>query len=399
MENTPSLDKNYVKGLIQDILNKNHTDVQKREIKEFPERLNFACPICGDSQKNSHKKRGNLYFENMYYKCFNEHECSRSFTKLLNTFDMDMDMEKKLELYDYLDSQIKYHTIANEDTLVDFKRLIPLDDFVNFFQKDAGRNITGMRPLTFSSPVYDYIVNKRGIKNHDDIYEGIYHITAKWKQPVAIFVNKARDRVIGMQTRNLFDGDKRVFKIYDFSQIYDIMYPDNDMDEQERIAYNRISQIYNIFNIDTNRIINVFEGYLDCLSLPNSIGLTGIDTSLSILKEEDGILLRFIYDNDASGFKKSSEAIKEGQLVFLWNKFFIDIAKKQYGYRLTKAKVIEIANKAKDFNKLASFFKKPLYQQFDLDKYFSKDVFDLKYLQPIDKVVEDGKILMPNYTL
>jgi len=280
---TPSLDKNYVRKLVQDILNKSHSDIQKRDIKEFPERFNFACPICGDSQKTSQKKRGNLYFENMYYKCFNEHECSRSFTKLLSTFDIKMELEKKLELYEYIDSNIKYHTIANDDTLVDFKRLIPLEDFVNFFQKDAGRNITGMRPLTKGSPVYDYITNIRKITNYENIYEGIYHITSKWKQPVAIFLNKAKDRIVGMQTRNLLDGDKRVFKIYDFSQIYDMMYPDNDMDEQERIAYNKISQIYNIFNIDLGRIVNIFEGYIDSLSIPNSLGLTGIDTNLEFL--------------------------------------------------------------------------------------------------------------------
>lgn len=390
----PSLDKNYIKELLQNILNKNHSDIQKRLVKDFPDRYNFACPICGDSQKVSQRKRGNLYFENMYYKCFNEPECSRSFTKLLSTFSIEMDMEKKLELYEYIDSNIKYHTIANEDTMVDFKRLIPLDELVEFYQRIPDRKITGLRPLTKGSAVYDYVINKRKIRgNLDCIYEGVYHITHKWKQPVVVFLNRVKDRVIGLQTRNLLDGDDRIFKIHDFSKLYDMMYPDNDMDEQERISYNKMSQIYNLFNTDLTREINVFEGFIDSLTIPNSIGLTGIDTNLRFLIEEDGVTLKFVYDNDRSGFKKANEMIRDGQYVFLWNKFIIDISKQYKGKKSQKEMILDLSEKVKDFNKLATFFKKPLDQQFNLDKYFSNDTFDLEYLLPIQEVVKNGFLL------
>ena len=56
----PVLDKQYIKDLIQIILNKNHTSASKRNIKEYPDKFNFACPICGDSHKTDSKKRGNL---------------------------------------------------------------------------------------------------------------------------------------------------------------------------------------------------------------------------------------------------------------------------------------------------------------------------------------------------
>lgn len=393
-----NIDINYIKNLIQGILNKEHSDINKKEIKEFPERLNFACPICGDSQKSSGKKRGNLYLENMYYKCFNDDSCSSSLVKFLSRFGVSMDMDKKLELYNYLDNNIKYNTVMQDDTVISLDRLIPLNEFINFFQNIPSRKITNMQPLTKGSAVYEYITKNRKITNYNDIYEGIYHITPKWKQPVAIFLNKAKDKVIGMQTRNLLEGDKRIFKIYEFSELYNMIYPENDMDDQEKISYNRISQIYNIFNIDITKHVNVFEGYVDSLSLPNSVGLTGIDTSLSILKDED-ISLRFIYDNDISGFKKSIEYLKDKQTVFLWNKFFIDIARQRYKYRITKSKVIELSIKVKDFNKLSTFFNKPIYQIFDIDKYFSNDLIDIKYLQPIENVVQDGLLLMPNYKL
>ena len=85
------LDMNYIESKIQNILNREFKDIpQKRVIKRFPtnsnpDRLNFACPICGDSERTLSKKRGNLYFKNMQYICFNSDGCSRSFLKLLDS--------------------------------------------------------------------------------------------------------------------------------------------------------------------------------------------------------------------------------------------------------------------------------------------------------------------------
>jgi len=392
-KHTPSLDKNYIKELLQNILNKNHTDVQKRVLKEFPDRYNFACPICGDSQQHTHKKRGNLYLNNMYYKCFNEEECSRSFTKLLNTFNIEMDLEKKVQLYEYLDSNIKYNTIANEDSLVDFKRLIPLNDLLDYYKDDKSKKITGLKPLVKGSAVDYYVRHIRHIKGDIDIYEATYHITPTWQQPIMVFLNRVKDKVIGIQTRNLLSGDKRIFKIYDFTHLYNAIYPDNNMDEQEGLSYNKISHFYNLFNTDLTRVINIFEGFIDSISLPNSIGLIGLNTDIKFLLNEDGITLRFIYDNDKSGFKKAINMIKDGQYVFLWNKFFIDISKQYKGNKPINKMIIDLSKKIKDFNKLTTYFNKPLNQQFDLDKYFSNDILDMEYLGNVEDVIKNGFLL------
>ena len=91
-----TLDKEYITALIQEILNKTHTDSSKKRIVTHVDKLNFSCPICGDSMKHAHKKRGNLYFKNMYYVCYNDSSCSRSFTKLLKTFNVDMYLDIKI---------------------------------------------------------------------------------------------------------------------------------------------------------------------------------------------------------------------------------------------------------------------------------------------------------------
>ena len=71
--------------------------------------------------------------------------------------------------------------------------------------------------------------------------------------------------------------------------------------------------------------ITVFEGYLDSIFFPNCIGTTGVETAYSFLLEE--LDIRFFYDNDEVGVRKSIEKLKEGYSVFLWKKFFKDLSK------------------------------------------------------------------------
>jgi len=372
-----TIDKNYIKGLVQIILNNNHTDDRKKNIREYPDRLSISCPICGDSMKNVSKKRGNLYWKNMMYMCFNEPTCSRSFTRLLQTFNVEMDLNKKLELYDYIDNNVQF---KKEDIeITSLNKLFDINELCEFFSKDPTRGITELKPLEKNSPVYYHVKYTRKIPHHQHIYQGYYNFTSKWKQPVMVFLNRMGDKVISMQVRNLLDGDKRYFKIMDFSRIYDLMYPENenDINEQERISYDKLSHFFNIFNVDFTSKINLFEGYVDSIFLPNSIGQIGVNTDISFLLKEDGIDIRFIYDNDKSGFRKTEQMLEEGYSVFLWNKLFIDLLKKHKGNKRHMAeKLIEIT----DFNKLALNLKKPIYEMFDLDKYFSNDNLDKMYL-------------------
>ena len=46
MDEQIQLDKAYVTSLVQILLDKNHHDGQKKQIREQRDRLNFACPIC-----------------------------------------------------------------------------------------------------------------------------------------------------------------------------------------------------------------------------------------------------------------------------------------------------------------------------------------------------------------
>lgn len=375
LENS-TLDKLYIKGLVQHILDTNHDLPQKKVIKEFPDRLNFACPICGDSNKVASKRRGNLYLKNMMYICFNESSCNRSFTKLLDTFHIQMDIEKKIEMYNHIEKNVQFQP-TDQVTLKTLDKLFNVDQLCEFFSRDKTRLLTELKPLENGSAVQYYVQNIRKIHRTTDIYQGVYNFTGKWNQPVCVFLNRMGDKVISLQIRNLLEGDKRFFKIMDFSFIYDMMYPEGDLDAQERISYSKLSHFFNIFKIDFSNTINMFEGFVDSLMLPNSIGQIGLNTDITFLLNDDGIRLRFIYDNDKAGNKKAEKMLMEGHSVFLWNKFFIDLLKKYDGNK--KEMAIKISENIKDFNKLSLKYKKPLYEMYDFDKYFSNDKLDKIY--------------------
>ena len=63
-----------VTDFCQDVLKKRFPgDVIRQQINDTDsDKLNFACPYCGDSERDPNKKRGNLYLSTQTYKCFND---------------------------------------------------------------------------------------------------------------------------------------------------------------------------------------------------------------------------------------------------------------------------------------------------------------------------------------
>jgi hypothetical protein len=381
--NNLTIDKEYIKGLVQNILDNKHTILQKKIIKSFPDRLNFSCPICMDSEKTISKKRGNLYFKNLRYICFNDSSCSCSFTTFLKKFNIEIELEKKLEIYNYIDNNVVYRNTDNYNVIETLDKLIDLNELIGFINRNPEHKLSHIRKIEHSSVCYDYLRKRRIKEIPNNLYEGIYNYTDKWKDPIIINFNKSSDdKVIGMQIRNLKDGDssnkfeQRFYKIYDFSQLWNIINPELDLDELEKISYNKLSHFYNIFNVDFERPITIFEGYFDSLFFPNSIGAIGKNTDFGFLLNDTDIDVQFFFDNDKDGFEKSAVYLEKGYKVFLWNKFIdhIVLTKKN------KSEALKYMKNIKDLNKLVIESKKDAYRFFKLQEYFSKDTFDKYYL-------------------
>lgn len=369
------LDINYIESIIQKILNKAHTTQEKRVIKKYPgnqnpTRLNFACPLCGDSKNKASLKRGWLFFNNLYYVCYNNRETdSMSFTKLCEKFNIEIDPEKKLQLYDYLDKNWTYNS-KDDFSIGNMDKLININEFIEYFSKN-NKFLYNLSPIVKESIQYNYLINRK-IYNHENIFQAIYKITDTWRENVIVILNRYQDKIIGFQLRNLKEKkDKRIYKFYQFDQIYTMIYPDKKLDEIEAISYNKLSAIFNILNVDFDKDIYVFEGYLDSTFFTNAIALVGLDTDISFLGDEN-ISLKFIFDNDESGLNKSKKMINDGKKIFLWKKVIQEISKNNSRLNFYLNKNI------KDINKLAEYMEDSfIYKNMNLDNYFSIDKLDI----------------------
>ena len=372
------MDKEYIKALSQRILNKEFSDKNKRKIVDYADRLNLACPYCGDS-KNVYKKRGNLYFNRLVYICFN---CDKktNFDRMCRDFNEQVDPDKKLEMIEHLNSVVTYSDYESNMSDAKFENLIPLTELERVFSSNLTQ-ISDFRPIQANGGIYKYLIGRGiGPEMHKNIYQARYWKNEEEGEWIIVMLNRREDKVLGMQIRNLKEGKKRMFKIYNYENLLEWINIGKEepieVDMNEMVIYNKLSYYFNILNVDLGNTVTVFEGYLDSLFYPNSIGLVGVNTDYRLI-ESNGLDIRYFFDNDEAGFDKAEQKIKQGYPVFLWQKLFeyiVDKKKSDDPYTL-----MHRIGKVKDINKLAQLIPNP-YKTFSLDSFFSRDVLDIRWI-------------------
>jgi hypothetical protein len=372
------MDKVYINGIIQRVLSKEFSNIQKRKTVDYNDRVNFSCPYCGDSHKNVNAKRGNFYYNRLIFICFN---CDKktTFDRFCKDFNEQLDPDKKLEMIEHLNSVMTYSDYEGDFVDARFENLIDMSELERVCSQDL-TPISDFKPIQVNGGVYKYLVG-RGIppEYHKNIYQAKYWKNEDESEWIIALLNRRGDKVLGMQIRNLKEGKRRTFKIYNYENLLewvnlgkDIIEPDmNDL-----VIYNKLSYYFNILNVNFEKKITVFEGYLDSLFFPNSIGLVGVNTDFRFL-ESNNLDLQYFFDNDEAGYKKSEEKLKESYPVFLWRKLFEDIVNKKNSadpYRL-----LHRISKVKDINKLAELVPEP-FKKLELNSFFSQDVMDVKWI-------------------
>lgn len=371
------MDKPYIKSIVQKILDREFTSTNRRKINDYADRINICCPFCGDSSRSEHKKRGNLYFNKLLYICFN---CDKkiSFDKMAKHFNEPIDPQKKLEIIDHLNSVVEYSDY--EDDFIDAKleNLIDMKDLEELFNVKKITPIYDFKPIQANSGIFKYLIG-RGIPKecHKNIYQAKYSKGDEGFEHIICLLNRKEDKVLGIQVRNLKEGRKRFFVIYNWESLYKWIHGEEcDIDILNSVVYNKLSYFFNILNVNFDQTITIFEGYLDSLFYPNSIGVVGVNTDLKFL-ENNNLDIQYFFDNDKAGFLKSSEKILGGGKVFLWKKLLEDIVSKKKSD--DPHKLLYRISKVKDLNKLAELVPTP-YKKLHLDNYFSQDVYDLSYI-------------------
>jgi len=376
------MDKVYIKGIIQNVLNTEFKSVERRNIHEYQDRLNFCCFYCGDS-KNEHKKRGNLYFNKLLYICFN---CGKktNFDRLSKDFNQQIDPDKKLEIINHLDKVVSYKDYEEDILETSLDSIINLEDVERIFSQ-GDYALTDFKPIQKDGLVYSYLTS-RGISPSmlTDIYQAKYWYNEDRYENVMCFLNRRANKVLGVQIRNLKEGKRRMFKIYNFETLYKWtkgIDEITDIDINQLVIYNKISYYFNILKVDFGQKITIFEGYLDSLFYPNSVGVVGVNTDFRFL-ENNNLEIQYFFDNDVAGFEKSEEKIKSGHSVFLWKKLFENIVRKKPNE--DPYKLLYRISKIKDLNKLSELIS-GAFKKLELWEFFSKDEMDIKYIPKKEK--------------
>lgn len=340
------------KAEIEDILRRRfgHEKV-KHECHEKHDRLNFACPYCGDSATDTWKKRANVYQEGYNFHCFNCGEHT-TYEKFLKDFDKEVNPSERGFLKEQHQKFAKASVGSGNLDPYMFLNL----SHVEKWAVDRVELIKRMGYTEARGTKIEMYLKKR---MQMDMNRFAWNQKA---QKLLIFnLNPDGTKVLGFQIRNFYAKPK--YLTFKLERIYkEIM--GLDIPEDETFDYaNSVSITFGIMNLDVNRPITVFEGPLDAFLFDNAVAVCSVKNDFPI-----DIPVRWFYDCDKSGKEASLNKIKDGIPVFLWKKFLqesntgINTVKK---IDLTDIIVYSIRKKLK----LPSF-----------ENYFSKSKYDVYWI-------------------
>lgn len=366
-------------SFIDTVLRKRFHNIPEKQkiITNNDRKLNFACPICGDSDKKVSKKRGNIFLDSRAYKCFNDGCMSYM---ALAEFIAKMSNEHGIMLPSFIleDDFSPVKIKRTENQLIRFltsdtSSLIKITDVINRF------SLTRLDNVSEESNAYQYIKN-RGLTNIEDFGDILY--TDVTHNKIFIFnFDKRSGRTLGFSIRSLNPNAERKYIIKSYSDLLGIFYQTNIAKELIEDA-NFLNNYFNILNIDFSKPIRMTEGQFDSMFIYNCIATTGVSKAHNILANFGAKgSIQILFDRDSAGKNQMIDLIKKGYSVFLWNKVISDIKKKYHSdFDILKLKDI------KDINDLFCFlynkntdFNLDDFNEF-IDCYFSDSIFDMVYL-------------------
>ena len=332
-----------VKSHLQDILNEKFGNYEKRKIDPKIGRLNFACPYCGDSHADSWKKRGNIYTQSFYYKCYN---CGkyRNLAGFLKDFGRGLDIEETL-LANELQENSK-PVARNVDPMVlhdveSLKRLSiersDIEDKFKLVRLDNSKIFTYMQKRCQPDMT-------RFSWNHDAQQLYIFHMIP------------GTTRVLGYQIRNFVHRPK--YLTFKLSRIYEEL---GKIVTDEVLELDDISTTFGILEMDISKPVTVFEGPLDSFLYRNSIATcsSNIDSPIQLST------LRYMYDYDSAGKECSLEKLSQGKPVFLWRKLFRALGMDEPAKKVDLTDLVVLAKrKGIRLPKLSTFFSDDKYDSY-----------------------------------
>lgn len=351
----------------------------KQEILESGDKLNFACPYCGDSAHDSKKKRGNYWPTRDRYRCYND-GCGASVTtekfiaKWALKYGLDVpnrevtaptvtiappDRKRRGSLIELLISGNASKYLLSMDYLATRFSLIPVYDApltTRVGQFISTRNLNHISTFN-NSCWYD--------ANDDKIY--IFNLDLR------------SGKVLGFAIRRVDDWSSPKYLIKTYSELVKTGLV-KSVPEDIITDIDSLNNYFNIMNIQFNRPIVVTEGQFDSMFIDNALATTGVSKSKLLL---DNLLTksntRILFDSDFAGKSQSLDLLDQGYFVFLWNLLFYDLSKK---YKVSRSSLAKIKDPNDLFNFIKSREPEITLAQFNslIAPYYSNSQFDILWV-------------------
>jgi len=344
--------REFIIDKLQDILNERFDSSEKRYIKKRQMRLQFACPYCGDSHTDLHKKRGNIYFKNLTFNCYNA-GCNKH-TNILGLFK---DFGKSVNNLDTLSVFLDY---IKENKVSRIANVNETHSFSLF--RDWSIELSEIKKALNLFEIKDCSKMSSYIKGRMLLHKSEYFLSNETEDKLFIFnFLPGTTKVIGLQLRNFKSSIK--YESFNLEKLNEVVYKRVvDVDLEDLAELNAYSLYFNILNSDFSKTLTVLEGPLDSFFIPNSIALTGLNKSLDILDDIDSV--RYLFDNDKEGIKKMEELLRTRKYVFMWKKLIKDY---------------KIEDKIKDINDLVLWsYKNKSDAFFKINLYFTNNPLDIR---------------------
>ena len=340
-----------IRHFIRDVLKNKFRDNKIKQIldESDSDKLNFACPYCGDSKKDSSKKRGNFYLNSGTYKCFNDgclvYVKDKEFiSKFARKYSLDIPSIKESKAKPILVKSTRRGQMM--EFLMNPKINSRLLNIKNISERFGFKKCIDAKP---DSEVYKYS-SSRYLMDLPIFRDTCYYDNSDSK--IHIFnMDIQSGKILGMSTRKISDSAPGPrYDIKNYSDFVNKAKLTNGLSDEDIIMLDNINNYFNVLNVKFSKPVPVTEGQFDSMFLDNAIATTGVTKSKSLL----GTLLstknaRIFFDNDKAGKQESMKLIKEGYKVFLWSRFIDDIRKKYPNHR-------KEINQLTDINKLYQFY-------------------------------------------
>jgi len=298
-----------------------------RITNQSPLKVNFRCPLCGDSKKSKTKSRGWILEKDnkLSYYC---HNCfaSHSFGKFIKEVDHFMYdeyittkfMEGKENRKPNLFATPKgIEGSSGGSKILSVSNEIKIDkdeDAVEDTDANLGR-IKNINDLSPDHPAIAYLESRKIPKKS---YERLYYAPKFKKWVNSIIPNKFPDSALKQDEPRLIlpfideDGVMNGFTGRSFDPDANLRYISITINDKK-------AKVFGLDNLDSNRRYYTFEGGIDSLFIDNSIAMAGADLDFSKLPNSQNNVI--VYDNEPRNkeiIAKMNKTIEAGHAIVVW---------------------------------------------------------------------------------